>query len=97
MVGATLTPCLALVVDGTFHGTAFGIWSGTQNLALAALALGVGAIADARSPNAAVAFLALCGAASTASAAVLWAIATRERPKRLLNGNRLRVATEVSY
>ena len=62
------------------------------------LALGVGAIADARSPNAAVAFLALCGAASTcASAAVLWAIATRERPKPLLNGSRLRVATEVSF
>ena len=78
VVSASLTPALALAVAPEFHGTAFGLWSSTQNVGLSSIALAVGLLADRWSPVASVFFLAMVGAAATAVSLVSLVVLTRD-------------------
>ena len=79
VVSASLTPALALAVREEFHGTAFGVWSSSQNVAMTGIALAVGLLADEFSPVASVFFLAMCGAAATGVSLLSLGVITSSR------------------
>jgi len=57
IINASLTPSLSLAVPMSLHGTAFGLWSCTQNAGIALVSVAVGVISDRSSKAVAVGFL----------------------------------------